>query len=508
MDKRLVGCSVLALALTGVFASSAAAQSPFAIDGIVTTATNSKPAGVTPQATKSTDLHDNLKELGPAQGNLTKFPDIHTASVPMLDQKSNPNGQTDLFEIWTQTEKDAAGDAWFYFGWSRDSNSGSGFISFEAHQQPNSCASYSTSDLLNCNPFTPRTNGDFGIFWDQSGSAPRVYLRTWTNGTAFQPAQPGTDITNVVVGGQRIVFAQYSTDLFRGEMALNLTKSGLVPPGVCKAFPNVIPGTITGNSQGDQADYKDVVLAPISINTCGGITVTKVTKGPDGSVKADLTTSFSYTLKQGTTTIGGGPISIKGCTQSAPNACGGEVDSYEELNPGSYTLEEATPPGDYLIESIACGTASTATLGPLQFTLPDSGSVACTITNKLPLGDSTLVTTPSARFVLYDSVLVTLDNPLANGTTIQNVTFALFDGIGCTGNQIGATRTKSITFNAVGVGSTSILPTASTETIPNTETGILVPGVGTYYWKVNYPGDSLNKAAEVCGEATTVSVSF
>jgi hypothetical protein len=501
MDKRVVGCSVLALALTGVFASSAAAQNPFLIDGTVTDASNSKASGA---ATKSTDTHGNSKELGPVQGNNTKFPDIDDAAVPMLDQKTNPNGQTDLFEIWTQTQKDAAGDSWFYFGWSRDSNSGSGFISFEAHQIGNDCDSYSTADLLNCNPFSPRTNGDFAIFWDQSGSSPKVYLRTW-NGTSFVPAQPGTDITDVVVNGERIVFAQYSGDLFRGEMALNLTASGLVPPGACKAFPNVIPGTITGNSQGDQADYKDVVLAPISINTCGTVTVTKVTKAPDGSLKADTTTTFTYTLKQGTTTIANA-VSIKGCTQTTPN-CGGEVDTYTDLNSGSYTLEENSLGGEYVIESIACGTASTNTVGPLSFTLAESATVACTITNKLPLGDSGLVTTPSVRFVLYDQVQVTLDNPLPEGArTVSGVTFALFANSGCTGTPI-ASRTRSVTFDASGVGTTNILPGAS-ETIPNNDTGVLVSGAGTYYWQVTYPGDSLNKSATLCGEATTVSVQF
>ncbi len=150
---------------------------------------------------------------------------------------------------------------WFYFGWSRDSNSGSGFISFEAHQLPNDCESYSETDLVDCNPWTPRSAGDFVIFWDQSGNSTDVYLRVW-NGTAFQPGQPGLLLNSLVdPDGNPVVFARYSGDLFRGEMALNLTGAGLVEANECKAFTNVIPGTITGNSKGDQADFKDVVVS-------------------------------------------------------------------------------------------------------------------------------------------------------------------------------------------------------------------------------------------------------
>jgi hypothetical protein len=55
---------------------------------------------------------------------------------------------------------------------------------------------------------------------------------------------------------------------------------------------NVIPGTITGNS--DQADYKDTVLADIgdalNITNCGTVHVTKIT---DPAGENGL---FDYTL--------------------------------------------------------------------------------------------------------------------------------------------------------------------------------------------------------------------
>jgi hypothetical protein len=412
---------------------------------------------------------------------------------------SNPNGQTDLHDIYTQTEKDSDGNSWFYFGWSRDSNSGSGFISFEAHQQPNDCVSYSDADLQNCNPWSPRTTGDFVIFWDQSGNSTNVYLRVW-NGTSFQPAQPGLLLNTLKdPDGNPVVFAKYSADLFRGEMALNLTGAGLVGANECKAFTNVIPGTITGNSQGDQADFKDVVLAPISINTCGGITVTKVTLGPDGKAKADTTNSFSYTLTGPSTNT---TKTIKGCTASDPNACNGPVDTYSDLVSGSYTLKEnnaSTLPGGYGLVSIACGASTTAT-DTLTFTLPESGSRACPITNQLPKGTPQRSTTPTVKTLLYDSLTDTLENALPANTSISGVTFELFkDSANCSSGQVSGQRTASITFTN---GTTGTVNTDDgTTTVPP---AFLITAAGTYYWKVVYPGDSLNNGFTICGEPVTV----
>ena len=275
----------------------------FSSTAVVTDASNSKASGA---ALRTTDPNGNAKELGPVQGSATKFPIIHSATPNMLGT-SNPNPSTDLNTVYTQTQKSGT-DSWFYFGWVRDSDSGSGFISFEAHQVANNCQltadgkAYDPSGLAQCNPWSPRTAGDFTIFWDQSGSSTNVYLRVW-NGTSFQPGQPG------LLLDPSIAIAQYSADLFRGELALNLTAAGLVGANECRAFANVIPGTITGNSQGDQADFKDVVLAPISINTCGGLTVTKVTLDPAGSEVRDVTTVFSYTISRG-----GAPLRSNGTT--------------------------------------------------------------------------------------------------------------------------------------------------------------------------------------------------
>jgi hypothetical protein len=179
-----------------------------------------------------------------------------------------------------QTAKAVDGKLWLYFAWERDANNGSGFIAFEFQQgQLAAACNYTASGidmvkpqsaaettLINgCNPWAARQAGDFMILWDQSGSALNITKRVY-NGVAFGPPQPLGSADPAI-----------SADGFRGEAAINLTDDVFPPGGSCVNFANIIPGTVTGNS--DTADYKDTVLAPFpDISNCGSITVTKVTE--------------------------------------------------------------------------------------------------------------------------------------------------------------------------------------------------------------------------------------
>jgi hypothetical protein len=479
-------------ALLLLTATRASAQgNPFLIDGTITDAANSHASG---SAQKSADPNGNAKELGPVQGTSTKFPVIHTATPDMLGT-SNPNPGTDLNTVYTQTAKSGT-DSWFYFGWARDSNTGSGFISFEAHQKANTCASYSDADLHNCNPWSPRTAGDFTIFWDQSGSSTNVYLRVW-DGTSFQPGQPG------LLLNPSVAIAQYSADLFRGELALNLTAAGLVGANECKAFANVIPGTITGNSQGDQADYKDVVLAPISINTCGSMSVTKVTLDPTGAAKQDTTSVFNYTItNSGATLNSNGDTSIattiKGCTASAPSACAGPTNTHIELNPSSnYTLTEATPPGPYALVSIVCGGTNITAAGS-KFTVPDSGTVACTITNQIPKSSPAGTTTQAGRAQVFDDISITGIQGGAANAASATATFRLYSDNTCS-TLVGTVGPIAVTYTNNGT-------TASASTLGGN--GISVNAGTTYYWRVSYSGDSFNNAFTTACGTETARVTF
>ena len=83
--------------------SSAMAQSPFSINGIV-------PDEISGLFTVE-DPSGSVQELGAANGSSTKLGTVHTASPPMLGF-TNPNGQTDLVNIWLATEVDALDDIW------------------------------------------------------------------------------------------------------------------------------------------------------------------------------------------------------------------------------------------------------------------------------------------------------------------------------------------------------------------------------------------------------------
>jgi hypothetical protein len=262
--------------------------------------------------------------------------------------------------------------------------------------------------------------------------------------------------------------------------------------------------TLTGNSPNDSADLKDAVLQPISLNTCGTLTISKVTLAPDGLALQHTTADFEYVLKKGNTVIPVGTTKLAGCANSAPSACTPDSDSYSALSPGNdYSLEEVgTLPGKYLLKSIVCDTFK-ATSGALTFTVPPSGNVTCTITNQLPAGVMTFSTTPTVKALLYDSaVSIKLEYSIGAGGT-KTVTFELFkNSVNCSTESQG-TRTATATF-ANGVdGSASTLPSDGTTNAPPAFL-VISPG-DTYYWKVTVPGDSKNDPLTKCGEATTVS---
>jgi len=493
---------MLALALARDVSAQGNPYQPFAIDGVVTPTSNSQTTGA---AEMDEDVHGNSKEPGPVNGSYTKFPVLHLAkpndeapSNQNLLGNTNPNGQTDLHFVFFQTVQDSRGHAWVYFGWTRDSNSGSGFVAFEAHQVANDCGTYTPAELESCNPWSPRTTGDFAVFWDQSGSANNVYLRTWNEGV-FTPEQPGTPLNSMIdLEGYPVVLAQYTSDLYGGEMALDLTAAGVIPAGACEAFPSVIPITLTGNSPNDSADVKDAVLAPISIDTCATLKVQKVTLGADGNFLAHTTADFGYLLKKGGTTVGSD--ALKGCSSSASftsgvSACAPDSDDYSGLTPGSdYTLQETSVTGKYVLKSIECNGTSVSS-GTLTFTLPQSGSITCTITNQLPAGAISFTTTPTVKALLYDDAVITLEYEITHGAT-KTITFELFkNSDNCSSNSQG-TKEATATFTDGIHGTASTL---------NGTAFLVVESGDTYYWKVSVPGDSVNSALVKCGEATTVS---
>ena len=435
--KRLV-IACAALAMLGRFASIAAAQNPFMIDGNV-------PAnGTISGPVQTPDPFGSVRELGPVNSSNTKVGVIHSAVVPMLSF-TNPNGQVDLRNIWTQTTKSVNNHVWFYFAWERDANTGSGFIAYEFQQAalsptcaytaagidmilPESAAE--TQLIQTCNPWQNRQAGDFLIMWDQSGSALTITKRVFTLQGGQLVLGPNQPLGSAV--------AAISPDGFRGEAAIDLTMD-VFPQNTCVSFANIIPGTVTGNS--DTADYKDTVFAPFApISNCGIVTVTKVTQPAGGSG------TFPYTLARDD----GSQIRFDGTTQINQtlthdgDSTGSPITNL--VSGTNYTLIEAPQSSPWEMVSIFCQTDGLTPVNLTNggtFTVDANTVSACTITNRLKRGSIRVIKNvinnnggtalPSAfTITLGDSANTTFSGMSGAGTT-----FSFDEGYAFNVNEIG-----------------------------------------------------------------------
>jgi hypothetical protein len=374
-DLTVIAVSLAIVFLIAPAWAVAQVAGPYTIDGIV------------PDAGCCSEFQDpvgSIKELGPVNASTTKLGNIHLAAPPMLNF-TNPNSSTDLAAIWLATKRDStSGDIWLYFAWERESNSGSSVISYELQTAPADAdcdfssidqtepASADETALINaCNPWSNRQAGDFMIVWDFGGGSNDIVLRTF-DGAGFDAG------TNLSADGN--AFASLNIDTTRGEGAINLSATIFNGLQSCFNVANVIPGTITGNS--DQADYKDTVLTDIgsavTISNCGTVNITKVTEpvGESGN--------FSYTLDRS----GNGSIDFDGNTSATGTLFDHGGSDQVVVIPGfDYKLAEnlATEPY-FALKSILCDKPSPETDGESGFTVNAAESTDCIITNELLTG--------------------------------------------------------------------------------------------------------------------------
>jgi hypothetical protein len=212
------------------------------------------------------------------------------------------------------------------------------------------------------------------ILWDQQGSALTITKRVF-NGTSFGPAIAlGTAVPAI------------SADGFKGEAAIDLTTDVFPPNGACVSFANIIPGTVTGNS--DSADYKDTVLSTFEpVSNCGSVKVVKVT------VPAAQTGSFPYTLAR----QDGSAIKFTGATQATGTfTADGQFNVISDVKEGTnFTLSEGTQSSPWELTSIICAVAGGTPTGDIKgggtFTVESSKLTTCTITNSRRRGSITVI---------------------------------------------------------------------------------------------------------------------
>ena len=510
-----LACLMLAAAAAvihpGVATADPVPTNPFTIDGttIPDAGTQEVPDTVSPSS--SVPGYGNVKELGPKNASSTKIGVIHNAAPPMLEL-TNPNAQVDLRRSWLDLRRDAANHDWVYFAWERDSNSGSGFIAFEFMKNPLPAAcDYTASDATlkaGCNPWKNRQAGDFLILWDQNGGSTQLYKRVWS-GTA----------PNLTLGGITAIGhgdAKYSADKFKGEGAVDITAENLGGGG-CVSFANVIPSTVTGNS--DTADYKDTILnelAPI-----GNCSASLVTTPKDGDGNA-LGAAQAGDQAGGRISIGTGVVAVKdsatvGVTGGSATPTGSvsftlcyvDASPDECLSIGSTSIAGGTYPrtvlspvayvtaaGDYCWSASWPGDAASGIPG----TSESSASECFTVT---PV-DSSLSTSAGPDVVLGNGVS---DSATLSGTVTQPDS-PVINKTGAAGDPAGGT----ITFKLYGpsddacgtlVYTSPTVAVSGDDTYDTPDPQFAPAAIGEYHWVAEYSGSPNTNGTDhntACGD--------
>lgn len=478
----VTGCLVAALMLAGA-SSASAADGPFTIDG------NVPDAG----AVELPDASGNIKELGPENGSTTKIGVIHADDEPTLGL-TNPNAQVDLRRAWITTQREGDKD-WLYFAWERDSNNGSGFIAFEFMQNkaPVECDYLGSSNaelIAGCNPWANRAAGDFIILWDQQGNSRQLWLRTWS-GTA-----PNLVLSGAMPLDLSVSQAEYGANGSRGEAAVNLTDTVFGGTTSCRAFANVIPSTVTGNS--DTADYKDTVLQPApALGNCTTTTVTTPTLGDGGAISGagvPIGTGAVAVKDSAVITLEGGSSPASGsvdfflCKVDAPGLCttdGTEVGSTDVTGSFPATVESptayVTAAGRYCWRAVYSGDTTTGIGGST-----DSRESECfTVQPATP----TLTTAAGDDVLLGEGVT---DTATLMGTVPQPAD-PVINLTGETGPDAAGTITFML-YGPSGDGCGSLVDTTAAVTVDGdgdygTPDPQIVPDVpGDYHWVATYSG--------------------
>jgi hypothetical protein len=291
------------------------------------------------------DFNGNVKELGPLNSSTTKIGVIHNDALPTLGE-TNPNSQVDLNLAWLDTKRVGTND-FLYFAWQRDKEVGSGFIAYEfmRNAAPTACGTYdpaqTASLIANCNPWANRAAGDFMILWDQQGGSTKLLARVWTGTAPNLVLSQSFELTNYE--------AQYSADGFRGEAAINLTANNIGSAGQCLSFANIIPSTVTGNS--DTADYKDTILNRVRLGNCSSTTVTTPQTAAGGAIApsgASIGTGVLAVRDQAVVDLVGGSAAPSGTVNfwlcqmpGATGTCDGLTQATTGVSIGSTNVTDA-----------------------------------------------------------------------------------------------------------------------------------------------------------------------
>ncbi|WP_144016131.1 hypothetical protein [Demequina sp. NBRC 110052] len=393
MRARLALLAVAALVIAVLTALPANAALPAAFTWDPTDADPSSELsdGVTVDLGYPDEGSGNDKELGPKNGAATKVAPINLAPLPVLDT-SNPNPGTDFTRVLMDFATDGS-DLWGYFAFNIEKfSTGQSAWEFMQDPAPPECDYEQSDDYLkaNCNPWLHRQAGDFILVADYQGNGVELGYRVWED----DPDGPEGALR---LGPLFDITEEYGIGSVDGgsgwvEMAVNITQA--VYGGAqdkCLTIGNIIPSTLTGNS--DEADYKDVALVDITdyitLQSCGSVKITKILNTTNSY--DDL---YKYTLDR---TGGTMRYADDVTTENPANVDTGYVVPGASGVPGTAVVETKLKAGtDYtlaeLIEAGTDGTVSTE-LVSLVCTTNDGAGTAYTLVDNTPGSTATISTT-------------------------------------------------------------------------------------------------------------------
>ena len=319
------------------------------------------------------------------------------SAVPTVTDGSIPPNKSDLTRFYVANQRVGTKE-FLYLAWERvQEPNGTTNMDFEFNQ----------SSALSSNGVTPvRTAGDVLIKYDlaQGGTHPVLGYHLWvTTGSPAAVCEASNslpcwgkvqslagnfegsinDPTNNPPSGSVIdpippLNPRTLSARTFGEGAINLTDSGILPPGSCKSFGAAY--LKSRSSDAFTSAVKDFIAPiPVSISNCGQIIIRKVTSpSPDPT-----DTSFGYTTTGGLT-----PASF-----SLKN--GGVRDYGDQVQAGSYSVTESDPGPNFVLSGLDCSASDTShgstvgtdtTTRTATIVLKAEDTIDCTYTNTLQRG--------------------------------------------------------------------------------------------------------------------------
>ena len=301
----------------------------------------------------------------------------------------------------------------------------------------------------------------------------------------FTNTKRGNIVVEKVTNGGSGAFDFTSGTLSPSAFTLTTTAAGAAGKD-SDTFSNLAPGTydvdedvpagwdLTSATCNDGSNVGSISVSAGETVTCtftntkrGNIVVEKVTNGGSGAF--DFT---SGTLSPSAFTL----------TTTAAGAAGKDSDTFNNLAPGTYDVDEDVPAGWDLTSATCSDNSNPGSIG-----LSAGETVTCTFTNT----KKTTSLRTEQSFTPQDTAII---GGSGSGTFNGKVDFKLYKGTDCSGTPVYVENNVSLD------GSNNAKTNNTTYTISD-------EGTGEYHWGVSYHDDTNGHPnASSCVEESTVTI--